>query len=269
MNEQPLPEAQGDPVIVATHRRSGTHLTMDTLRRQFTAFHQRLRPFGAFDLLYLSIDRFVAGHFNPITVAEARSRFRRAPRICLKTHLLPGLPGHKPEFSGLIEEIQARASVVYVIRDIRETLISDAMLASAAKHRGPPDFDAYARELEDGLPRPAYWAQHVRLWRAQPRSLVVRFHDLTRTPAEVIRRLGEHLGEEPLMREPLLPAAIKSRPEHIRRRILGDARATNIRGRPKGMPRPPRWQDAFSAATLGFIEAQAGDVLAEWFPAAR
>ncbi|MBX3315229.1 MAG: sulfotransferase domain-containing protein [Phycisphaeraceae bacterium] len=261
-----LPEATGDPVIVASHRRSGTHLTIDLLRRQFRAFHQRLAPFAPIDLLYLSIDRFHTDHFNPITQREARRRFLRAKRICLKTHLMPGLPGCKPELQKLADQIHARATRIYVVRDVRDVLISDALLDAKSRGSSNIDFNAFVHQTEDNMPRPAYWATHVQSWSAQPGTFILRYQDLIREPAQSIERIASHIHERPLNRQPLLPSPLRSRREYILRRAIGDPSATTIRGRPAGLPKPPRWHEVLSPESIALIDKHAGSVMADLFP---
>ena len=46
----------GRRVVLATHRRSGTHLTLDLLRRHFPACRARKWPFQGLDSLYLNLE---------------------------------------------------------------------------------------------------------------------------------------------------------------------------------------------------------------------
>lgn len=261
-----LPEAKGDPVMVASYRRSGTHLTIDLLRRQFRAFHQRIAPFAPIDRLYLSIDRFHVDHFKPISEREARRRFLRAHRICLKTHFMPGMPGCKPELRELADQIYARAVRVYVVRDVRDVLVSDAMLDAKSRASSNVDFNAFVHQTEDGMLRPAYWANHVQTWSSQPNTLVLRYQSLTRDPAQSIEQIARHIQETPLNRQPLLPAPLTSRGEYLFRRAIGDPNATTIRGRPSGLSKPPRWRDVLSPESIALIDKHAGSVMAQLFP---
>ena len=53
------------PVIVASHPRSGTHLLMDTLRRQFKACRSWKWPGERLDRLYCSVDELNAAPWPP------------------------------------------------------------------------------------------------------------------------------------------------------------------------------------------------------------
>lgn len=77
-------EQIGRPIIVATHRRSGTHLTMDTLRRNFPACWPRMLPLENLHNSYLSLDRFETGHFRPISEQEALRILTKAERPTIK-----------------------------------------------------------------------------------------------------------------------------------------------------------------------------------------
>ena len=75
----------GRPIVVATHRRSGTHLTIDTLRRNFPECRPRMLPLESLHRSYLNLDRMNKNSEEPITDGEAL----RIARV------VPGSPAEK------------------------------------------------------------------------------------------------------------------------------------------------------------------------------
>lgn len=65
------------PLVVATHMRSGTHLTMDLVRRQFPAFRSWKLPGEANDMLYLALD-VLSGIFYRHSADDEVSGFETA-----------------------------------------------------------------------------------------------------------------------------------------------------------------------------------------------
>jgi hypothetical protein len=54
----------GLPLIIVTHMRSGTHLTIVFIRRQFSCFQAWKWPGEVNDMLYLSLDVLSVVHAN-------------------------------------------------------------------------------------------------------------------------------------------------------------------------------------------------------------
>lgn len=63
----------GKPIIVASHPRSGTHLTMDLLRKQFPACVTYKLPTQPLDRLYLALEALSASPKQSISEAKART----------------------------------------------------------------------------------------------------------------------------------------------------------------------------------------------------
>ena len=78
----------GRRVVLATHRRSGTHLTLDLLRRHFPPCRARKWPLEGLDSLYLNLERLIDPR-QRISEQRALDILGRAPRPIVKTHGLP------------------------------------------------------------------------------------------------------------------------------------------------------------------------------------
>jgi hypothetical protein len=251
------------PIVVASHPRSGTHLVLDTLRRQFEACRSWKWPGERLDRLYCNIDELPGDGL--LDGATARRILRRTERPLVKTHAWPGyqdgfLDAHR---GGLDERwvdwLDDRATVVYVYRDGRDVLCSYQLFRRSfdPEVRGP--VGDFLRGTEDGTNRVCRWAEHVRAWRDRPDVHLVQFEALIDEPAPVIQNLGEVIGEDPAGRRPLLPEPFSS--------IWSSRRARLFSTRPESTAiineAKKNWEEAFTAADRAFFQKEAGDLLVD------
>ncbi len=198
----------GDPVVVATFMRSGTHLTMDLLRRQFSSFASWKRPLEALDSLYLPVDVLLPGwepaDWNTKRVLDV---LRRPKRPILKTHFLDADLGNLRQSQPAVADwLEQRATVLYVTRDLRQVLPSLwAFLQDWRPEQAGAFDEAFVR----------HWShqalQHRDGWRCRPLLCELDYAQLTGDPLDSLRRLGDWLNEAPLLRQPLLPRPLSSR----------------------------------------------------------
>lgn len=153
-------------VLVASFRRSGTHLTIDSLinntgdfakghqllshlapqHRQYTRFPDWCARIGAIDSRYV-----VVKTHQPM----ANFKFEQGPAL------------------RLAETIVARARTIYVYRDPRDVMVSLWHYIQSYD----PDYrhkDDFAAHLDHWLPM---WREHVGFWRAREDIETVRFED--------------------------------------------------------------------------------------------
>ena len=64
-------------VLVMTHPRSGTHLTIDLLRRSFPDLASSKRIFAALDSLYVAVDVFFLESASGNDVSRARAGLKK------------------------------------------------------------------------------------------------------------------------------------------------------------------------------------------------
>jgi hypothetical protein len=246
------------PVLVASHPRSGTHLMIDLLRRQFASCAARVLPGQSFADLYLSLERFQENAHRPITEQRARGIVKRARRPTLKTHMLPSFervpPAHREFVMGLV----GRSDRIYCVRDGRSVMCSYRIFHD----HGATPMSAFLRERVDGVSRAARWARHIRAWMAEPGVHLMRYEALVRSPVESVEKLGQILGERPLGRQPTLPPPLRTVSESRLSRLLGRSTSTAIVGKP--LPgEAKKWQELFDESDRRFFHEEAGDLLIE------
>lgn len=206
-----MPSSPSAPhLVVISHRRSGTHLAIDTL-----AHHG-----AAYTLPYLNLDRLRRDHPRPLTLAQCEQALAQGPRI-LKSHMHadPAAFFHHDEaVVPFVQHVLRHAKRIYVCRDGRDVLTSLYFyMQLLRKEVARVPFDAFIRQpnnFESGtysedLNRVAYWSFHVQGWLAQAGVFPLTFEALRYTPAQTIPRLLAHVNQPvptfltPLTRTPI------------------------------------------------------------------
>jgi hypothetical protein len=249
------------PIVVASHPRSGTHLLLDTLRRQFEACRSWKWPGERLDRLYCNIDELPGDGLLDGTTA--RRILQRTERPLVKTH---SWPGYQQAFLGShdggldaawVDWLDEHATVFYVYRDGRDVLCSYQLFRQGfdPDARGP--IGSFLRGTEDGTNRVRRWADHVQTWREQPDVHCIRFETLLNDPAAVIQRLADVIDEEPRGTQPLLPRPFSSIWDSRRARLFGVCPESTaiINGDSQD------WEALFTAEDRAFFHEQAGDLL--------
>lgn len=251
----------GKPIVVATHPRSGTHLTIDFLRKQFEACKGWLRYGETLHHLYLSLDRLSPRSTHPVTIEEAIGILRRPERPTLKTHSLPTLPNHEGQRHSLAERLLDTGDVIYVVRDGRDVLCS----TYAWRAEEDCSLSDFIRQRKKGRTRVEYWVEHVRQWTNRSDVTVLQFENILSRPRSVIDQLSTTLELSPLYDEPFLPRPIKSdsRWRDYWRRLTRNYESTTIVGRSNGKERPD-WEEAFTREDRTFFWEEAGSALREF-----
>lgn len=189
-----LIECLGDPLIVFSFGRSGTHMLVDLIRRNIPAFRALKWP--------LEPNHHVYGHLDDLiedSPASARlaARLRRAPRPLLMTHRWPEV---RAQADGALGRWLDRARLIHIVRHPKHAMTSswpiECARAAAAGAR-LPDPEVYVRE------RARRWVHNLEALAATP-HLQLRFEDVRRDPASTLREAAALTGEEPRRRSPVL-----------------------------------------------------------------
>lgn len=254
----------GKPVVVASHPRSGTHLTLDLIRRQFSETKSTLRFFETVHHQYLTLDHLAPSSTPHIEEKEARAILARPQRPLIKTHCLPGYRELGAEHQGFVRELLADADLLYLVRDGRDVICSAHLWMSISDPRARCPLNEFIRQEEDGRSRVKLWADHVRTWLAQPNVHVFRYEDIIKQPTQTLDRLAQVLKLKPLWIEPLLPRPrrYQGRWADYLGRLLRRTESTTIIARPRGQ-KPQKWRQAFTREDREFFHQEAGDILIE------
>ena len=264
LHEDPLSKADpgsSRPVFVVSHQRSGTHLTIDLMRRQFPACRSRRWPGEYLHYHYLDADLMRAGHRWHLSVARAARLLDRAARPLVKTHSLPGFDWLPDEARRFLLERYVVAERIYVARDGRDVLCSLHLWRQEWDASARCSLSEFLRQENRGVNWVRRWAEHVRCWLAEPEVHVLRYEEVVADPAAAVARIAAWAGLTPVGAEPLLPPRLRG-PWHRRwmRFMTVDAPSTAVLGRYRGRS-PAAWREVFTRADRAFFQEQAGDAL--------
>lgn len=214
-------------ILVSSHRRSGTHVLIDSLRKNIPSAdfpNHALLP-ADFNLgsLFSKQER----------VYKIFSRLIDSPTpVIIKSHLLPQecfIKTPSDKYETLIRNIFDESQKLYISRDGRDVLIS---LYKFLKPSG--SFSDFIREQNDHIVqeirsfqdfdanRVAYWSHHVREWQklkdVQQVSFATLMDDFQGTMAGILTHLGceiPHTIEKPEIPRHLFWQGVQKKLHHF------------------------------------------------------
>jgi hypothetical protein len=204
------------PIVVISHPRSGTHLTIDLLRRQFVGCSAWKWPGERNDRLYCNIDELqqVGGELSDKVALRILGR---SPRPIIKSHCYgefdePFFPDRTPlDLSGHWGEIFDHSKFIYVWRDPVKVLESLFVFskASGLVPKAMTKTEFLQSPNVHGVTRVQQWKNHVGGWCDREGILVICYDDLLDSSREILQKLSGHIEAEPLCVEPYLAAPFK------------------------------------------------------------
>lgn len=254
-----LVDRRGRPVTVVSHPRSGTHLTIDFLRRQFNVCQARKRPWERYDRLYLAMESLL----DPRTRSDAAARdvARRCPRPVVKTHAysITTLESRWPEWT---DWMLHGGHTIYISRDPRPMLCSLYLYFQSFVPESRVPFDEFLRQPSFGAAnRIRFWADEIAAWHARDDTLFLRFEDVVRDPKTTLSRIEAFIGEKANWRDPLLPPRGGSLwTMRLKRFTSTCPDSTAILGFYGGM-KSLDWRETFTKKDLAFLKEHAGEAM--------
>ncbi|MEM6393439.1 MAG: sulfotransferase domain-containing protein [Planctomycetota bacterium] len=247
----------GRPIVIVSHRRSGTHLTLDTLRLNFPETRGWKWPTRPQRDLYTVVEHLTQGN-EPID--RLLRRAGRAQRPLFKAHSDPGLPALQQSHPELHAWLYQHADWVYVYRDVRRVMCSLHLYMRRFSPDALKPLAEFIRQEDHGRNRITAWRQHVEGWLDAPdaRVIPIAFESLINDRVHTIRRLGNHLRLQPMPDEPRLPAKLRSRfHSRVQRVLTVRPQATTTVGRSDGL-QPVDWRQELTPDDLAWIDQQIG-----------
>ncbi len=251
----------GSPVVVASHPRSGTHLTIDLLRRQFDDCASRKLPFQRLDRLYLPLGALNAEGVGAISEQTATQTLRKSRRPIIKTHEASGLHRLKSKYPHWREWINQNATVLYIVRDCRAVMCSMHLYEQSFNPKSRGTLGEFIRGTRHGGSRIKRWAGHIEGWLSRPNVHPIRFEDLIQDTPTVLAEMSKILRVEASMRMPLLPKSIRGLWHGRWQRLTAvNPESSAIVGYYKGQ-RTKDWRTAYNREDLDFIRSEAEPIL--------
>lgn len=187
-----------DHVVVFSHRRSGTHLTIDAIRNNFAAYEA---PF-------INLDDLQTDSHSEKRVESYTDRLAAAPCV-IKSHAPAEIEAHFHTEKGreMVLNIVGRSKIIYVYRDGRDVMTSYYHYAcSVNPNVRSRSFSEFLR-MKDPLGirksfpmlnNVEYWKHHVSSWLNENNVLFLSYESLVGSYDEQIVRLSSFLGlQEP------------------------------------------------------------------------
>lgn len=181
-------------VLVISHRRSGTHLTIDSVRNNFKSL--RMSP-------YVTLETLDQAHPDHLPVSEFRQAILECPRV-IKVHYLPDVSNYlTSEEARCAEDVFSQSKKIYVVRNGLDVLASlyefrrghDPQVGemSFSQFIREPSFDRKAGTFD----KVTYWAHHVESWLNAPgadQMLVLRFEQWVNDYRATIKKVAQFFG---------------------------------------------------------------------------
>lgn len=253
----------GKAIIIASHPRSGTHLSIDFLRKQFLECQAHLSFFETRHHAYLTLDHLSKKHKPHISQEKALSILAKAEVPIIKTHCLPDFKYLGNENIGFSENLKSISTVFYIVRDGRDVMRSTYLWRQKPSSASNYSFSEFLRVIYDGFTYPETWANHVSQWLRHPDVCILRYEDIIRNPLNELEKISQKIGINPLYKEPLLPQkrAPASRWDDYFLRLTRQFESTAIDG--QHSKRQENWKDVFKPEDNLFFNKKAGNVLAQ------
>jgi len=185
---------QPKTIVIATHRRSGTHWTIDALRNNSPDINPK----------FMTLEQTEPSHHQPIPLDEFQAQLGSLSKhVLIKIHDLPSASywqeKREREFSLAIIQ---HSPTIYVHRDGRDVMVSlYHYMKSFREDFSDLSFSDFIRmdnEL-DGKPtmsRPAYWAHHIKTWLKHPNTISIAYESLETDYEATVLKMANFLNIE-------------------------------------------------------------------------
>jgi len=252
-------------IVVATHRRSGTHWMLDALRNNSPSINPK----------FLTLEQIEPSHHQPIPLEDFQQSLQSLiGHVLIKVHDLPTATyWQRNRERTFVESIFQQSRTVYVHRDGRDVMVSlyhyFQSFSTSIAERPFSEFLRMNHDLDGDtdLSRPAFWAHHVQMWMNQPNLIAVSYASLETDYENTLRSVADFLDVR--LNDTLQPIEL---PDHSHKPTLVDRILYRL-----GIETPkvitsavqPRkgksgdWRNYFSDADLDFFMAEAGETMRE------
>lgn len=148
-------------IIIASHRRSGTHLTLDAIRNNSKLINNKIH----------TLEQISNNHpTNHIKLSKFNSALNTKRHNLIKTHILGDktvkfgigepLVDYKEKNKDYINKLFEKSKIIYVYRDGRDVMVS---LYNYINKIEEIDYDkSFSSHLKENI---YYWVKHIESWK--------------------------------------------------------------------------------------------------------
>lgn len=250
----------GRPILIASHPRSGTHLTIDLLRKQFHECATWKHLGESLGHLYIPLEGLTESQ-NSMDKSTALKILQRSQNPILKTHDYPTLKALSRQYPDWFEWIKNKATRLYIVRDGRDVMCSFHLFMQSFHPPSRCSLSEFLRQPDSERTWVRRWVDHVEHWLDEPDVIHLKFETIVRQPVNTLMQLSHALDLNPRFQEPLLPRPLQNIWESRWHRLVShQPESTAILGYYKGQKKQ-RWQSQFTQADREFFHQEAGSLL--------
>ena len=249
-------------IVIATHRRSGTHWTIDALRNNSPDINNK----------FLTLEQIDPSHAFHIPLDDFQTELDTLEgHALIKTHDLPSATSFdstpEREFT---QELMQNSPVIYVHRDGRDVMVSlYYYMKSFSESVAEISFSEFLRmdtELTDGksISRPAYWAHHIQTWLNHPNSIAISYKSLESEYENTLRDMAQFLDIQLFDKLSTIDVHQNQKNKNIGTRVLKKLGLERGKTSSAVSPRKGKsgdWRNHFSEDDLAFFLGEAGEVM--------
>lgn len=238
------------PILVASHPRSGTHLLIDVLRKNFPQIGGRKFLLEPLDRLYLNLERLSSIDRN-LKAETAHDILKRSEYPILKTHFTADFQSSWIEAESTrppeaFVQLALSAKKIYILRDVRDVFASYKQFMSALDSSISQIslLDFMQQRIWTGDTRVEWWEKHIRGWAKRDDTLCISYESLTQTPEKTLNQISCFLGIDRISTSKILPDKMQSKTQSRLYRVLSrNPPSTAILPNSRKFPKA-RWEDA-------------------------
>ena len=249
-------------IVIATHRRSGTHWTIDALRNNSPDVNPK----------FLTLEQTEPSHHQPIPLVDFQAELEALSRqVLIKVHDLPlGAFWQSEHERQYALAIMQNSPTIYVHRDGRDVMVSlYHYMKSFREDFAELSFSDFIRmnnEL-DGEPimsRPAYWAHHVETWLAHPNTISIAYESLELDYEATVQKMASFLNISLNNTLQTVDLHHSKQKKTLANRLLKKVGLQQAKVSTAVAPRKGKsgdWRNHFSDDDLNYFMAEAGEVM--------
>lgn len=178
-------------ILVASHRRSGTHFLIDTLYNNF----------GEIKNNYINLDRIQPGHDKQLTIDQFKNLISNKKKIILKTHSFGNFSTFKNnDLNRFIKnEILPFAKIIHISRDGKDILNSLFFFSQKTgnRYKNFSEFLASMNQFDDfrtDLNRVEFLKEHKKSWKTVGNICKIEYESLKNDYEMELDKISKYLN---------------------------------------------------------------------------
>ncbi|ADE35621.1 sulfotransferase domain-containing protein [Methanohalophilus mahii] len=248
------------PIVIISHRRSGTHWSIDTIRNNLVGVGSE----------YYNLDRIQKKNKYHLSIDEFMGNVEKCNGIpVLKSHMASDFTPFSGDEKQFVQDLLANSKIIYIYRDGRDVLTS-LYYYMAKFEPNLPSFSQFLKMKENfnstyvNLNRVEYWNEHVSGWTKNDDFDVctISYEDLFYRYNKTVHILADFLNI------PIAPDGVRKVDLQKPNLIEKIMNKMNVYSLPSSAIAPRKgvvgdWMNCFSEEDLDFFNSIATELMVE------